>query len=63
MNNKVYIVQYTYTETFCSPHPDVWERQTHVVIATLDEQKAISVMNEHNSNAEYQAELVTHDLT
>ncbi len=45
---KVYQVYYDSVETFCSPNPDNWKDERHVVATTLDKEYAEELQAEHN---------------
>ena len=47
---KVYQVYYNYTETYCSPNPENWTDERHVVAMTLDEEYANELAAEHNKH-------------
>jgi hypothetical protein len=52
---KAHLVQYTYTETFCSPYTSEWETRTKVLIATMDESLAEEARDKYNTINGYQA--------
>lgn len=63
-SDKVFIVYYDYTETFCSPHSSEWEVRQKVICATTKSELAEQKCNEHNQTAEWnkQAKIKSYDL-
>ena len=62
---KIYQVQYTYTERYCSPDPNEWDRVTKTLCTTMDESLAIEVRDNHNATAQWPriAEIKSHEMT